>query len=124
MIRLHPLVLVPATLLGFGVAWLTLPAAKPDKTLSPVMIGDMRAIVTALDPYEQGHSWDRPSVCVRGKLRSEYSQERGTVGIEFHPRPETKLYGWGDDIPSAISDLNAGSDIVKNVLTQFMKVNP
>ena len=105
------------TLLPEPISAPPLPASPPP---APVLIGDMRAIVNALAPYERGGRWDHAQICVRTPTRDdEFNLATGTVGIEFHPKLDTKLYGWGDDIPGAIKNLSEGSEIVLRILGPF-----
>lgn len=119
--RVNAWLAVPIMAVSFLAGWLSVPEEpKLVAVGATVALDDMRAIVTALEPYEKGGSWQRASVCVRSRATDKYD-DAGTVGIEFHASRDAKFIGWGADIPSAVASLLVLSNTARDVLGPWGK---
>lgn len=78
------------------------------------MLDDVRAVVTAMEPFEKGYSWRQASVCVKS-----HSERQKTITVEMHPSEGSTFTASADTLPAVVRDLTANSDALKNALSPF-----
>ena len=111
--------LAAGILLGGFVFWTTPEPAPLPKQAGPIIYGDVRAVLEALQPFERGSRFDRVSICARGPMLA--LSERADVLIEYHPSYGSTVRMSGSDISDAIQNGTQFNAQVQAVLAPFVK---